>query len=67
MKKKSIAVNALFNIFKTCASIIFPLITYPYVVRIREVKDMGNIEFSRSIINYVNLIAGLGIANYAIR
>ncbi|MGN9153048.1 flippase [Bariatricus sp. HCP3S3_E12] len=67
MKKKSIAVNALFNIIKTCASIIFPLITYPYVVRILEVKDMGNIEFSRSIINYVNLIAGLGIANYAIR
>lgn len=67
MKKKSIAVNAIFNIMKTCASIVFPLITYPYVVRRLAVKDMGDIEFARSIINYVNLIAGLGIANYAIR
>ena len=67
MKKKSIALNAFFNILKTCASIIFPLITYPYVVRILNVSDMGDIEFARSIINYVGLIAGLGISTYAIR
>lgn len=67
MKKKSIALNAFFNILKTCASIIFPLITYPYVVRILNVSDMGDIEFARSIINYVGLVAGLGISTYAIR
>lgn len=67
VEKKSITANALMNIIKTCASIVFPLITYPYAARVLEVNDMGAIEFSRSIINYVGLVAGLGISTYAIR
>ena len=67
VEKKSITANALMNIIKTCASIVFPLITYPYAARVLEVNDMGAIEFARSIINYVALVAGLGISTYAIR
>lgn len=67
MKRKSITTNALMNIIKTCASIVFPLITYPYAARVLNIDDMGAIEFSRSIINYVGLVAGLGISTYAMR
>lgn len=34
MKQKSLGVNALLNGIKQCCSIIFPLITFPYISRV---------------------------------
>ena len=45
MKNKSIKLNALLNIIKTCMSIIFPLITFPYVSRILGVENLGKINY----------------------
>ena len=67
MKNKSIKLNALLNIIKTCMSIIFPLITFPYVSRILGVENLGKINYGLSIISYFSLIAALGINVYAIR
>lgn len=66
-KEKSIGVNALLNGFKTILSVIFPLITYPYAARVLQVENMGKVDFSNSVVSYFVLIAGLGIATYAIR
>ena len=66
-KRKSIGVNALLNSLKTILSVIFPLITYPYAARILQVENMGKVDFSNSVVSYFVLIAGLGIATYAIR
>lgn len=67
MKKKSIKVNAVLNAFNTLASMVFPLITFPYVSKILSVESLGKYNFSKSVISYFLLIAGLGIANYAVR
>ena len=47
--------------------IIFPIITIPYITRVLLPENYGKINTGNSLISYVALIAGLGIANYAIR
>lgn len=67
MKFKSIGYNSVLNIIKTLSSILFPLITLPYINRVLQIDNVGKISFSLSYINYFILIAGLGIATYAVR
>ncbi len=67
MKTKSIKINAILNVIKTCSTIFFPLITYPYVLRVLMPENIGKVNFSNSFISYFSLIAGLGIGTYAIR
>ena len=67
MKANSIKINALLNGLKNLSSLLFPLITFPYVSRVLSVKGIGKYTFSNSIISYFLLIAGLGISTYAIR
>ena len=64
---KSIKKNTILNILKTCSSIIFPLITFPYVSRILLPTNVGKVNFAQAYVNYYSLIATLGIATYAIR
>ncbi|WP_029072519.1 oligosaccharide flippase family protein [Kandleria vitulina] len=66
-KSKSIQLNAILNGFKTILTIIFPLITYPYAARLLGASNIGKVDFSNSIVSYFVLIAGLGIATYAVR
>ena len=67
MKQKSIKLNAFLNVIKTAFSLIFPLITFPYVTRMLQVEAMGKYDFSSSIISYFVLLAALGIDVYAVR
>ena len=67
MKEKNIKVNALLNTIKTLFSIIFPLITFPYVSRVLMPENIGKINFGTSFVSYFSLIASLGITTYAIR
>lgn len=67
MKKKSIAMNAVLNAIKTICTIIFPLVTFPYVSRVLHTERLGAYNYSSSIINYFSLFAGLGVSTYAIR
>lgn len=67
MAQKSIKKNAVFNIIKTLSSIVFPLITFPYISRVLFPENIGKINFALSIVSYFSLIASLGITTYAIR
>ncbi len=67
MKPKSLKLNALLNSIRSLMSVLFPLITFPYVSRILNVSGIGKYNFSASIISYFQLIASLGITTYAIR
>ena len=67
MKKKSLGVNAFLNSFRSVLNLIFPLITFPYVSRVLSIKGIGIFNFSNTYISYFLLIAGLGIATYAVR
>ena len=65
--KKQLTINAVLNVTKQLASIVFPLITFPYITKTLGVEPYGQYNFTSSIISYIALIAGLGITNYAVR
>lgn len=67
MKKYNMAVNIIFNGFKTIFTILFPLITFPYASRVLGVDNIGLVQYYNSIISYFILLATLGISFYAIR
>jgi O-antigen/teichoic acid export membrane protein len=67
MAKSSLKVNTMLYGTKVLLSVIFPLITFPYISRILQVSNLGKVNFGSSIINYFVLIAALGISSYAIR
>lgn len=55
------------NAVKGIMSVIFPLISFPYVTRVLGVEGIGQFNFSYSVISYFLLIAALGISAYARR
>lgn len=63
----SIKNNIALNYVNTVASIIFPLITFPYVTRILLPEGIGLVNFQNSIIGYITLLTSLGIPLYAVR
>ena len=67
MKQSSLKVNAVLNGIKQCCTILFPLITFPYVSRVLGNSGYGKYSFSQSVTSYFLLIAALGINTYAIR
>lgn len=67
MAQKSIKKNTFFSILKTGSSILFPLITFPYISRVLLTENVGKVNFGLSIVSYFSLIASLGISTYAIR
>ncbi len=67
MKNKSLGINAFLNGLRSVLNLLFPLITFPYISRVLSVQGIGIYNFSNTYINYFTLIAGLGIATYAVR
>ena len=65
--KSNILKNTILNTVKTLSSLLFPLITIPYVTRVLGVDNYGKVNFGTSIISYFTLIAALGLSTYAIR
>jgi len=63
----SIKKNTVYNAIKTISSIIFPVITFPYISRVLLPDYLGKINFGLSIVSYFTLLATLGITTYAIR
>lgn len=45
MKEKSIKLNAVLNVMKTVLSLVFPLITFPYITRVLQVNAIGKYDF----------------------
>ena len=67
MKNKSIKVNAILNGIRQCCTILFPMITIPYISRILGAENYGKINFGSSIASYFVLIGAFGVNAYAIR
>lgn len=67
MQQKSLKKNSILNVIKTLSSIIFPLITFPYISRVLLPTNVGKVNFGSSFISYFSMIASLGITTYAIR
>lgn len=67
MKTKSLGANAILNGIKSMMSVLFPVITFPYVSRVLQVDNLGKYNFAQSVVSYFLLISALGISTYAIR
>lgn len=67
MRIHSIKFNFIMNFIMTASSIIFPLITFPYVSRVLLPVGNGKIAFVSSVTAYFTLFASLGIPTYGIR
>lgn len=65
--KKSIGTNAILNTIKTAMSVIFPLLTFPYVSKTLDVASLGKYNFAYSLNSYFLMFAALGISSYAVR
>lgn len=67
MKKNSIKINYIYNLFNQLFVIIVPIITTPYTSKILGASGVGTYSFTYATVTYFTLIAGLGTATYAQR
>lgn len=67
MKTHSVKFNFIMNAIFTVSSIIFPLITFPYISRVLLVERSGTVSFATSVISYFTMFATLGIPTYGVR
>lgn len=67
MKQISLKLNFIMNMILTVSSIMFPLLTFPYVARILLPVGTGKVSLATSVINYFSLFAQLGVPTYGIR
>ena len=62
----SLKTNTIWNALLRVSSILFPLVTFPYVSRILLPEGTGKVAFANSFISYFTLISQLGISTYGI-
>lgn len=67
MKIRTVKHNILMNFILKLSSILFPLLTYPYVLRVLHSGGNGRVAFVSAIVNYFVMIASLGIPTYGIK
>lgn len=67
MKIHSVKFNFIMNFILTVSSIIFPMITFPYISRVLLPEGNGKIAFVSSVTTYFTMFASLGIPTYGIR
>lgn len=66
-KEQSVKFNFIMNVILTASTIIFPVITFPYISRILLVEGVGRVNFATSFVSYFSMIAMLGVPTYGIR
>lgn len=67
MKTKSLKLNFIMNFLLTASSILFPLITFPYVSRVLGPTGTGNVTMGTSVVSYFTMVAMLGVPTYGVR
>ena len=66
-KEVSLKVNMIMNVILTVSSMLFPIITFPYVSRVVGAEGIGKVTFVTSVVTYFSMFAQLGIPTYGIR
>lgn len=67
MKMHSVKFNFIMNFIMSASSIVFPLITFPYISRVLMAIGNGKVATASAVITYFNMFASLGIPTYGIR
>lgn len=63
----SIRANALLNGLRTVSTMLFPLLTFPYISRVLGPEGTGKVSFAWTFAGYFVLVAAIGIPYYGIR
>ena len=63
----SVKLNMAMNMMLTASSIIFPIISLPYVSRVLGPEYLGKVYFGNSVVMFFAMLAELGIPVYGIR
>lgn len=66
-KLHSIKFNFIMNAMLSLSSVIFPLISFPYVSRVLMPGGIGKVSFVTSVVSYFSMVAMLGVPVYGIR
>ncbi len=66
-KIHSVKFNFIMNFILTASSILFPLITFPYVSGILLPAGTGRVSFAVSLVSYFTMVAMLGVPTYGVR
>ena len=66
-KVKSVKFNFIMNFIMTASSILFPLITFPYISRTLLAAGSGAVSSATSVVAYFLMFASLGVPTYGIR
>ena len=61
VKTRSVKFNFAMNVILTASTMIFPLITFPYISRILLPAGVGKVNFATSVVSYFSMIAMLGL------
>ena len=67
MKEISIRRNFIMNAFLSVSGLIFPLITYPYILRVLLPAGVGKVSIATSVVAYFSVVAQMGIPTYGVR
>ncbi len=66
-RTNSLATNVSLNLVNQVSSVLFPLITFPYVSRVLEPDGLGRVAFTQAVLGYFAMAASLGIPLYGLR
>ena len=64
---RSIKKNYIYNSLLVGLRMLFPLITYPYVLRVLGPENVGKVNLAISFAMYFSIFAGLGVPQYGTR
>ena len=67
MKKKSVAINAIYQTLYNILATITPLITTPIISREMGAENLGIFSYTLTISHYFTIFAMLGVVNYGTR
>lgn len=63
----SLKLNMVLNAVFKLSSLLFPLITFPYVSRVLLPEGVGKVTFALSVVSYFSMFTQLGIPTYGVR
>lgn len=66
-KEPSIKKNYLYNTSLTLLNILFPLVTFPYVLRVLGPENYGKFGFAANMVGYLAILASFGLPVYGIK
>jgi len=62
-----ITTNYLLNLFNNILNVLFPLIIFPYIIRIFGPEIYGSLSFAKTVVGYFMLFLTAGISTFGMR